>query len=177
MQKTYWTLYAISLLGILFSIAIVGVVVGFFIKKHMGKPCFIISLLFSIVFMFICLFSFIPCVQDYKIVKENSFLEDDALMVEFTYVREDLDGNGQRNYAKPKFYIESKNEYVILKVKDVEIGKKYRIRYYPHTKICEILYCVEERRENTGDGSPQNTGDGSLCSRKYKGHIEPSPVF
>ena len=143
MQQSYWSLFFISLFGILFSLVVGVWVAVLLVKKSWGKARCIISLIASIAFMFFCLFAFIPCIQDYSLIKENSYLEDDALMVEFTYVRDDLDGNGQRNYAKPKFYIENKNEYIVLNVKDVEIGKKYRIRYYPHTKICEILYCID----------------------------------
>ncbi len=76
-------------------------------------------------------------------VINNEYVEDSAVVVEFTYVHKDLDGNGRVQYSKPKFYIENKNKYIILNVANVEIGKEYRIRYYPNTKICEILYCIE----------------------------------
>ena len=70
-------------------------------------------------------------------------MEDEATVVEFTCVRDDPDGNGQTQYSQPKFYIESKDEYIVLYVSNVEIGRKYRIRYLPNTKICEVIYCIE----------------------------------
>jgi hypothetical protein len=89
------------------------------------------------------LYLIVPCIKDYKYVSNNEYLEADAEVVEFTYAKRDLDGNGQMTYAKPKFYIEETNEYIVLHVKDVEVGEKYRIRYLPNTKICEVLYHIE----------------------------------
>ena len=77
--------------------------------------------------------------KDYKFVSNGEFLEDDGLVVEFTYIKNDLDGNGYTQYSKPKFYIEDKDKYIILNVANVEVGKTYRIRYLPNTKISEIL--------------------------------------
>ena len=40
---------------------------------------------------------------------------------------------------KPKFYLIEKNEYIVLNVKDVELGETYAIRFYPNTKICDVI--------------------------------------
>ena len=80
----------------------------------------------------------VPFLCDYPMVSKGEGIVETAIVVEFTYENQNLDGNGEPIQAKPKFYIPSKNTYVI-KVANVEIGETYRIRYLPHTKICEIL--------------------------------------
>ena len=87
--------------------------------------------------------------QDYDMVINGEYEEEDMLLVDYLNVHEDLDGNGQTSYTKPKFYIESKDEYIVLHLTDLEIGKTYRIRYYPNSKIAEVLYCVDEVTEET----------------------------
>ena len=116
-----------------------------FLNKHghISKRFFLITLVILALFVILCVHQIIPVIKDFPLVKNNEYLEEDAMVVEFTYVRENLDGNGQIHYSKPKFYIQRKNEYVILNLSDVEIGKSYRIRYYPNTRIGEVLFCLE----------------------------------
>lgn len=101
-----------------------------------------IVLLFTFIFG---IYLIIPYINDYNIVKSGEFPEENAVVVEFTYISDDLDGNGQTQYLKPKFYIESKDEYIVLSAVNVEINKEYRIRYLPNTKICEVLYCIDDQ--------------------------------
>lgn len=86
-----------------------------------------------------CVLKLIPIVKDFHLAVSNTYVEDTAIVVEFTEVYFDADGNGETHYSKPKFYIPEKDEYVVLYAADVEIGKEYRIRYYPNTKICEAI--------------------------------------
>ena len=68
----------------------------------------------------------------------GEYLEETAVVVCFTRVYRD-EFEPDPHYSRPKFYIPEKDEYVILNAANVEIGKTYRIRYYPHTKICEAV--------------------------------------
>lgn len=41
--------------------------------------------------------------------------------------------------SKPKFYLIDKDEYIVLNMKNVELNEIYIIRYYPNTKIGEVV--------------------------------------
>lgn len=41
--------------------------------------------------------------------------------------------------SKPKFYLIDKDEYTVLNMKNVELNEIYIIRYYPNTKIGEVV--------------------------------------
>ncbi len=41
--------------------------------------------------------------------------------------------------SKPKFYLIDKDEYIVLNIKNVELNEIYIIRYYPNTKIGEVV--------------------------------------
>ena len=143
MQKTYWTTFAVALLLLFISIALLVLIVILSRKGFLNKK-WLVSIFFLAIAMLGELYILKPCAKDYEFMRTGCYLEEDATVVEFTYIKQDLDGNGQTQYSKPKFYVEATNEYVVLRCRDVEIGKKYRIRYLPNTKICEVLYCVEE---------------------------------
>ena len=144
MQKTYWTFFGVLLLGIAISILLILLITILFLKRMLRKNFFIGYTIVLLFVVFLCIYFFVPCVKDYPIVIKGAYLEDDARVVSFTYVRDHPDGNGQTQYSKPKFYIESKDVYIILIANDVEIGKEYRIRYYPNTGICEVVYCISD---------------------------------
>lgn len=59
-------------------------------------------------------------------------------MIEYTSVRKDSK-DGLVIYREPKFFLPERNEYVVLYTKDVVVGETYLIRYYPNTRICEII--------------------------------------
>ena len=144
MYKTYWTLFTLGLLGMILSFILIVFISVLAIKGLIKKQYFIISTIVLVTAIAFSLHLFIPCIKDYRFISEGSFPEDEAVVVEFTYVKDDPDGNGETQYSKPRFYIESKDEYLVLNVSNVEIGKKYKIRYLPNTRICEILSCIEE---------------------------------
>ena len=148
MQSTYWSLFVLGFLGIFFSFILLIIILLLVCKGVLGKKYFLIATLFIFLSIMLSLYLLIPCIKDYKYISHGDFFEDEVRVVEFTYVREDLDGNGQVQYSKPKFYIESRNEYIVLNVANVEIGKKYMIRYLPNTKIGEVLNSIEEKTED-----------------------------
>ncbi|MBR5797739.1 MAG: hypothetical protein IKY29_02175 [Clostridia bacterium] len=143
MQNTYWTLFALGLLGMLFSFLLLVILSILSAKGRLSKKYFLVATIFLILAILLSIYLIIPCIKDYKFISNGTFLEDEATVVEFTHVRDDPDGNGQTQYSQPKFYIESKDEYIVLYVSNVEIGRKYRIRYLPNTRICEVICCVE----------------------------------
>ena len=143
MQKTYWTLFALCLVGIILSFVLCLTVIILFCKRRLNLKYFIGYTLALFLTALVSTYQFGFCIRDYDFAKNNTFAEETLTVIEFTKVERDLDGNGKISYSKPKFYIHEKDEYIILHTKDVEIGKTYRVRYYPNTKICEILYCIE----------------------------------
>ncbi len=75
-------------------------------------------------------------------MSSGTYIEEKAQVVEFTVSRISADGNGKLENRKPKFYLIEKDEYIVLYEKDVEVGGVYVIRYYPNTKICEIIEAI-----------------------------------
>ena len=145
MLKSYWTSFIFGMVIVLFSILTIVLICCLFSRNKISKMLFsggVIVLIVTIVLTFSSLI--IPCIKDYKFVSNSAFLEDEATVVDFMKKDQNLDGNGITRYSKPKFYIENKNEYIVLHTSDVEIGKKYRIRYLPNTRICEVLYCIDD---------------------------------
>ena len=112
--------------------------------SNLGAVCGILVLIISLLISCKEVYVF---AKDYDMVISGEYEEDDMLLVDYLSIYRDLDGNGQISYSKPKFYIQSKDEYVVLKLVDLEIGKTYRIRYYPNCKIAEVLYCVDDMNE------------------------------
>ena len=82
------------------------------------------------------------CIKDLKYVTNETYEESEGEVIEFTKIKRDYDGNGKIIYSQPKFYFADKNEYVVLYARDVEVGETYLVRYYPNTKICEIVQKV-----------------------------------
>ena len=110
-------------------------VIILFCKRQLNLKYFIGYTLALFLTALVSTYQFGFCIRDYDFAKNNTFVEETLTVIEFTKVERDLDGNGQISYSKPKFYIHEKDEYIILHTKDVEIGKTYRVRYYPNTKI------------------------------------------
>ena len=104
----------------------------------------VITVLFCIAFViFMTFYWLVPSLKDYDLAKSGGYMEDDMTMIEFTVVR---GKSGTETYSHPKFYIESKDEYIVLiglNDDDVQPGKSYRIRYYPNIRISEVVYCIE----------------------------------
>ena len=147
MQTTYWKLFGVSLAGIILSVILCAVMVVLLLKRKISVKYFIIGAAVILLCAFIGTYIFIPCVKDYEFAANGTFIEENATVVEFTYVRDDPDGNGKTQYSLPKFYIDSKDEYVVLHTSGVELGKTYKIRFYPNTRICEIVAVIEQAKQ------------------------------
>lgn len=87
--------------------------------------------------------TFINCCKDYKYVKNDTYIEAEAEVIRYTYFsRANWESTEDYIFEDPLFYIAETDEYIILDAKNVKIGKTYLIRFYPNTRIYEI---VEER--------------------------------
>lgn len=139
MEKTYWSLF------IFLVIAIIGLVGCFTVfcvtcakKKFNFRNCIIMGVIIGGACIF-CVKSLIPLLQDFDMVLRHEYIEDIGTVIEFTESYRDLDGNGRMTYSKPRFYIPEKDMYIILYLKEVQVGKKYKIKYYPYSKIAEAI--------------------------------------
>lgn len=143
MVKNYWTLFYLTLFGAI--IFIILFVLGFvFMKKIFfdKKYGFVLLIICSCIFITLSALlgsKFVLCCKDYKYVSSYTYIEERAKVVEFTNTRFDYDGSGRQENSKPKFYLIDKDEYIVLNVKDVELEQIYIIRFYPNTKICEVI--------------------------------------
>ena len=143
MVNNYWTLFYLTLIGMIIfvSLFILGFVFAkkIFLDKKYGIILLIVCSCVSFTLSALCASKFWLCCKDYQYVKNNTYLEEKAMVVEFMESHFDYDGNGEKSYSKPKFYLIEKNEYIVLNAKNVELGETYIIRFYPYTKICEII--------------------------------------
>lgn len=138
MLTEYWLLFALSVTGLASAGVFAVLCICLFVKKKLNKPYFI-GLCVALSFLAILsTYMFIPTIQDYEMAISGEYLEETAVVICFTHANSD-EADPEIHYSQPKFYIPEKDEYVILNAANVEIGKTYRIRYYPHTKICEAV--------------------------------------
>lgn len=145
MTKNYLTLYWLSLIGIIIFVAVLILLIVFSKKIIISKNYGLIILAFiSLIMIQLSVGKFILCCKDYKYFITGTCIETTGTVVDFMDVRREYDGNGKIIYRKPKFYVEETGEYIVLNAKDVSIGETYTIKYYPHTKICEITKHVEK---------------------------------
>ena len=143
MQKIYWTSFITLCFLIIISFLVGILIIVLRIKGVLSKKFFLVSIFVLLLAFCGESYSTIPYIKDYALICNGSFLEDEGIVVEFTYVRTDPDGNGKTQFSRPKFYIESKDIYIVLNVNDVVLGKKYIVRYLPNTGICEVVHCFE----------------------------------
>ena len=147
MVRTYWEIFYLSLIGgiLCLGFLVLGVVFikKLFIGKRHGMLKFSVITVVLVFAVLVCGIKFLQCCKDYQYVVGGLFEEERAMVITCTYAKKDLDGNGQIINAKPKFLLVDRNETVVLYAQGVEIGKTYRIRYLPNTKICEVVRCLE----------------------------------
>ena len=86
-----------------------------------------------------CVHKFILCCKDYQYVSNDTYIEAEAKVVEFTVSYIDYDGDGRRHNSSPKFYLIDQDKYIVLYASGVEVGETYIIRFYPNTKICDVI--------------------------------------
>ncbi len=143
MIRNYWMLCCLAVVGtIIFALLFVlGLV--FAKKVFLARKYGVILLVFftcsSLLLTALCSHKFILCCKDYPYVMGNTYIEEKATVIEFTYSKFDYDGSGRVENRRPKFYLLEKDEYIVLPVINVEVGETYLIRYYPNTLICEII--------------------------------------
>ena len=140
-------MFYLSLFGILFSI--IFFILCIIIRKRIfskdllktfeGKlqAAFIV---FGILFIFtFSTIEFIFCCKDYYYVSNNTYIETTEKVIEFTHVSNPYETGTQKSYSNPKFYLSEYDSYIILRTINVEVGETYLIRFYPNTRICEIV--------------------------------------
>lgn len=147
MVKSFWTLFCFSLVGVLLFLSLLVLELVFIRKLFLVKTYGLIKfaavtagLLFLLI---ISCVTFAQCCKDYHYIASGTFEEEKAKVVEFTYSKKDYDGNGQIINSKPRFLLVDQGKYIVLYAKDVELAKTYLIRYYPNTKICEVLQEIQ----------------------------------
>lgn len=138
MLTEYWLHFGLSVAGIISVIVFAVLCTCLVVKKKIATHVYICFCVAVLAFLAFGTYMFIPAMQDYEMVTSGDYLEETAVVICFTHAYSD-EGNPEIHYSQPKFYIPEKDEYVILHATNVEIGKTYRIRYYPHTKICEAV--------------------------------------
>jgi hypothetical protein len=149
MVEKYWESLYFSIFFILISAVAIILLTVLRIKKvpkinNLGTFC---GILCMIIVLLSSMKEVYEVMQDYDMVISGEYEEEDMILIDYLRIYRDLDGNGQISYSEPKFYIPSKDEYIVLYLTDLEIGKTYRIRYYPNCKIAEVLYCVDDMNE------------------------------
>ena len=138
MLTEYRLLLALSVFGLVSAVAFTVLCTCLFVKKKLSKSSFIGFCVALAFLASLSTYMFIPAMQDYEMATSGEYLEETAVVVCFTRAYSD-EFDPEIQYSQPKFYIPEKDEYVILYAANVEIGKEYTIRYYPHTKICEAI--------------------------------------
>jgi len=111
----------------------------YFLNKKYGVVLLIVCSCISFILSTLCANKFTLCCKDYNYISNNTYIEEKAKVVEFTISCFDYDGSGKQENSKPKFYLIEKDEYIVLNVKNVELGETYIIRFYPNTKICDVI--------------------------------------
>lgn len=142
MTRTYFLLFSVSVIGCIVS-AIIIILSIIFAKKILslkgGVLVFILLMFFFSFSTAITARLTMLCIKDLKYVTNDTYEESEGEVIEFTKIKHDYDGSGKTIYSQPQFYFADKNEYVVLYARDVEVGETYLVRYYPNTKICEIV--------------------------------------
>lgn len=142
MVEQYWKLFALSLSGTVICAGMLALGFIFAKKMFLNKKYGVVWLvLLSALLTLVTASSahhFILCCKDYGYVSDNTYIEVKAEMVEYTSVRKDSD-SGLFIRREPKFFLPEQNEYIVLYTKNVVIGETYLIRYYPNTRICEVI--------------------------------------
>ena len=147
MVKVYWELFYLTLIGMITCMLLF--ILGFvfakrvFLGKQYGVILLIICSCISFALSSSFAVNFVACCKDYRYVSNNTYIEEKAKVIEFTVSRIDYDGNGRRVNREPKFYLIEKDEYIVLYEKDVEVGQTYLIRFYPNTKICQVVEKIQ----------------------------------
>ncbi len=143
MEKQFWALFYLSLIGLILICVLLIVSIVFakriFLQRKYGSVLLVVSVCALLLFVFLTTKHFIECYRDLSYVTSETYIEEECKVIEYTRIERDLDGNGQISYNDPKLHVIDTDEYIILHLQGVEVGGTYLIRYYPNTKICEVI--------------------------------------
>lgn len=146
MEKSYWTLFCLLLISM---VVLAGLMIGLtvlvrnsLLSAKNKRLLYVIIVCVFLLLILINIKKIINCCKDYPFVSSGTYIEIEGKVIDFKKIERDYDGNGQLIYSDPEFYVADEDRYIILNVSDVEVGHTYLLRYYPNTKICEV---VEER--------------------------------
>lgn len=144
MEKGFWLILISS--SILLLMVFIGIVLCVKNRKRIVDNENNANILFKLaiipVFLVLVYFgqTFINCCKDYKYVRNDTYIEVEAEVIRYTYVkRANWESTEDYVVEDPLFYIAETDEYIILDVKNVKVGKTYLIRFYPNSRICEIV--------------------------------------
>ncbi|MBQ8896318.1 MAG: hypothetical protein IJY88_05965 [Clostridia bacterium] len=144
MEKGFWLILISS--SILLLMVFIGIVLCVKNRKRIVDNENNANILFklAIIPVFLVLVYFgqtnINCWKDYKYVRNDTYIEVEAEVIRYTYVkRANWESTEDYVVEDPLFYIAETDEYIILDVKNVKVGKTYLIRFYPNSRICEIV--------------------------------------
>ena len=148
MRDLYWILFYTCLtLIVLCLIGIVMLIVNS--KKYMSDPDYGPGWLqfTSMLLLIIEITSIIRVVNlcmDYDYVINDTYIETVGIVVEFTLTTSDNYGD-DKNYSFPKFYIPDGDYYIVLSAPtyQIEVGSTCLIRYYPNSRLCDIVEVIE----------------------------------
>ena len=142
MEKTYWKMFVLAMAGFALIVPAIVWLIIVAVQGNIRIELIVVAVASLLFALTLALHMAIPCLKDFRIVYGKRLFEEDAEVVEFTKI-----DDSPKKYTHPKFFIREKTKFVVLDMDNVEFGKKYRIRYLPNTKLCEVLYCLDEQSQ------------------------------
>lgn len=143
MKTSYFALLAVALVslvgGALFLVLGTVKRKKWFFEKKGGRIVYAIFLCATLSFVGVGVRYAIPAFGDLPYALGDRYEEAVGLVMGFDEARYDADGNGRVNYSRPIVYLEETGETLVLHTKDLSLGKRYLVRYYPHTRIAEAV--------------------------------------
>lgn len=107
------------------------------IKRLFPYICGLLVFLFLSV---VCVYQIKNMCKDYSYVRNHTYIEEKAIIEEITITKGRF---GEEVNRGAKVRLLDSNEYIYFDIEGVTVGKTYIIRYYPHTKICEVVEEVQ----------------------------------
>ena len=138
--------YGCLLISVLLIITIIRLIVNS--KKHIAMPnhgrgWLEFTLTLTLTIEILSTTYFVNLCKDYDYVVNDTYIEAVGTVVEFTHITSDESGN--KHYKLPKFYIPDGDYYVVVSVptKEIKVGSTCHIRYYPNSRLGEIVEVME----------------------------------
>lgn len=148
MQNIYWLIfYSCLFISVILLITITLLIVNS--KKHISNPnhgrgWLVFTLMLTLIIETFSTMYFVNLCKDYDYAINNTYIETTGTVVEFTVTTSDNYGD-YKSYSFPKFYIPDGDYYIVLAVPvyQIEVGSTCLIRYYPNSRLGEIVEVVE----------------------------------